>query len=135
KTKIKALACPQIHIQNLLTKLSFIKNFKSREVAMTFVNVREVTGSKRLRNPCVKINCYYSNYRLIESDVPQGLDLGPLLLILYTNDIFHCSTGCKILCYADDTSITITKNTTEHLRPFFTSTRLAASILRFVSCV
>ena len=42
----------------------------------------------------------------VHSGVPQGSILGPLLLVLFINDMFSCiSTGTNIVLYADDTKI------------------------------
>ena len=46
-----------------------------------------------------------STEKTILTGVPQGLILGPLLFILYINDIKNCSKCVSILLFADDTSV------------------------------
>ena len=62
------------------------------------------------RKQFVQIGKTASNFRNIQTGVPQGSILGPLLFIIYINDIISASTYFKILIYADDT--TLSKNFT-----------------------
>ena len=56
------------------------------------------------RKQRVVINGCFSDWSNVISGVPQGSVLGPLLFIIYINDIDECVAG-KILKFADDTKI------------------------------
>jgi len=60
--------------------------------------------TKRLR--CTRVNNVYSEYDYIRSGVVQGSCLGPLLILIYVNDIIDCFDD-KIDCqlYADDAKL------------------------------
>jgi hypothetical protein len=55
-----------------------------------------------------------SPLELIQFGVPQGSILGPILFLLYINDI-HRSTSLSILCFADDTTVSISSNNIQEL--------------------
>ena len=59
--------------------------------------------SNRLQS--VIINNIKSNYSLVNMGLPQGTILGPLLFIIYINDIFNIIPEEVIISYADDTAV------------------------------
>ena len=50
------------------------------------------------------LNGSYSNYSIVESGVPQGSVLGPLLFLIYINDLERNITS-NINFFADDTML------------------------------
>ena len=55
----------------------------------------------------IQIGNFESKCQYIKRGVPQGSILGPLLYLLYVNDIKTCFSRCKYYMYADDTVITV----------------------------
>ena len=51
----------------------------------------------------------YNNFRSCTLDitcgVPRGSVLGPLLFLIYVNDIVNCLNYTKVIAFADDTTI------------------------------
>lgn len=59
------------------------------------------------RKQRVKIDSTYSDYGSINIGVPQGTILGPLLFVIYVNDLLMDMPDGSILSYADDTVVMV----------------------------
>ena len=57
------------------------------------------------RSQVVVVDGIFSYLAKVVSGVPQGTVLGPLLFLVYINDIGSCLTSCDISCFADDSRI------------------------------
>ncbi len=66
------------------------------------------------RVPYVEIDGLKSSHSEIKCGVPQGSILGPLLYLIYVNDICFSCNG-KILSFADDTTIYLSDSNIDHL--------------------
>ena len=57
------------------------------------------------RKQCVILDGVKSSLKPVTHGVPQGSILGPLLFILYVNDIVNCSDYLIFILFADDTNL------------------------------
>ena len=81
----------------LLTKLEHIG---LRGVANTWIK-----SYLENRSQCVILNGVTSNSKNITCGVPQGSILGPLLFLVYINDMHNASEKCAVHHFADDTNL------------------------------
>ena len=63
---------------------------------------------------CV-INDSLSGDHFLTCGIPQGVILGPLLFIVYINDLPNCLSNSEPRMYADDTHITFASNNIQNI--------------------
>jgi len=63
------------------------------------------------RFQCVKIEDVYSSYLETTYGVPQGTVLGPVLFVIYVNDLFSLDIQGEFVAFADDTAILYRRKT------------------------
>ena len=68
----------------------------------------------------VNVNGFSSDTRLSNIGVPQGSTLGPLLFLLYVNDIVNSSSNLKFILFADDTTILLENRDIHYLNEILT---------------
>ena len=56
------------------------------------------------------INGHSSNSRFVRCGIPQGTILGPLLFLIYINDLRNCLIYSRARMFADDTNLTYASN-------------------------
>lgn len=69
------------------------------------VNLKLFKSYLENRTQYVSLNNTYSESKTISYGVPQGTVLGPLLFIIYINNLFLLNTEGQIITFADDTVI------------------------------
>ena len=68
------------------------------------------------RKQKVVINGFESNSKTLPHGVPQGSVLGPILFLIYINDLHHCIKYCTTYHFADDTNLLNISNDYQTLR-------------------
>ena len=66
------------------------------------------------RQQFVELNNTKSTLKVIRTGVPQGSIIGPLLFIIYINDLATASTKLSSIMYADDTTLFTTMDNFQH---------------------
>lgn len=73
-----------------------------------------ITSYLNNRKQAVVIGSYQSDVRDVTTGVPQGSILGPLLFLIFVNDMPNsCTSPNAAIVYADDTNFLISSNTLE----------------------
>ena len=88
----------------LLAKLEF---YGVRGVALQWFKSYD---NLSCRTQFVQCNGYNSSSKYIKCGVPQGSILGPLLFLLYINDLCNVSKALDFILFADDTNIFFSHN-------------------------
>ena len=91
--------------------LNKLEHYGIRGVALKWL-----TSYLNNRKQYVHINGTSSDVKLLEYGVPQGSILGPLLFIVYINDLPGSYKLAKFILYADDANIIITGNSETELQ-------------------
>ena len=78
--------------------------FKLKQNGISGPLLTMLTSYLKDRKQRVVLNGHASNWEVIESGVPQGSVLGPLLFLIYINDLEN-GIKSKIIFFADDTSL------------------------------
>ena len=97
-----------VNIDILLKKLyKYGIRHRSHEILSSYLSGRK---------QCVKIRNAFSSYKDVTMGVPQGSILGPVLFILYINDLPNLSADMTCLSYADDTAILFKGKSSDQLQ-------------------
>lgn len=89
--------------------------FKLEKMGIEMSLLKWIKSYLNDRQQIVKFNGKRSNPIHVTSGVPQGSHLGPLLFILYVNDVSYILNKLRVLIYADDMKLFLEiKNDDDH---------------------
>ena len=99
----------------MFDRVSYVKLIN--KLVMYGVNVNIIGWVKNYlsdRTSCVRVNGCLSDRFKVTSGVPQGSVLGPILFVIYVNDMFEVVSGKSVELYLYADSAKLIKNITSN---------------------